>query len=260
MFSLTTLASGSAGNCALVETEKCRVLIDGGLSTRQIALRLAQVGVELAQLDGILITHEHSDHIAGLEVLCKRHQLPIYANALTAEALGAREGAKRDWRIFQSGAAFTIGDLEVQTFSIPHDAVDPVGFVLNHAGVSLGFATDLGFATRLVMERLRNVHTLVIETNHDEKMLREDQRRPWSLKQRIMSRHGHLSNEAAARILRDLLHDGMRRVVLGHLSRDCNSPELATGTITGALVEAGASHVDVFCASQVECSPRFSLI
>jgi phosphoribosyl 1,2-cyclic phosphodiesterase len=260
MFSLTTLASGSAGNCALVQTDQCRLLIDSGLSARQISLRLAPLGLEPAQLDGILITHEHCDHISGLEVLCKRHQIPLYTNSLTAEALGSRGEKKRDWRLFQTGSAFTVGDLEVQTFAIPHDAVDPVGFVLNRAGVALGFATDLGFATKLVMERLRGVHTLVIETNHDEKLLREDKKRPWSVKQRIMSRHGHLSNEAAARILQELLHDGLQRVVLGHLSRDCNSPELATGIVSDALAQAGAAHIEVFCASQAESSPRFSLL
>jgi phosphoribosyl 1,2-cyclic phosphodiesterase len=263
MFSLTVLGSGSAGNCAVVETDACRLLVDGGLSAKQIGLRLAAAGIQPIELDGILLTHEHCDHIGGLDVFCKKFATPIYCNPRTAEALrhsrDVREKCEKNFRFFETGNEFSIKDITVQTFPVPHDAVDPVGFVLHHGCASLGFCTDLGFATKLVFERLRAVHTLVIETNHDEKMLQEDTHRPWPVKQRIMSRHGHLSNGSAAEALVQLLDGGaggLRRAVLGHLSRDCNRPELALETVNTRLASAGAQ-LEVFCAAQKDISPRF---
>src|SRR5581483_2336038 len=194
MLHLTVLGSGSAGNCAVVESDECKLLIDGGLSARQITTRLETVGMRMDGIDGILLTHEHIDHVGGLDVLCKKFDVPIFCNALTAEALRrSGEACRKNFHLFQTGGEFSVKDITVQTFPIPHDAVDPVGFVLHHGNASLGFCTDLGFATKLVFERLRSVQTLVIETNHDEKMLQADTRRPWPVKQRIMSRHGHLS-------------------------------------------------------------------
>lgn len=257
MLHLTILGSGSAGNCALVETGECKLLLDGGLSARQIATRLEGAGVNPNELDGILLTHEHLDHVGGLEVLCKKFAVPIYCNALTAEALKRSEQAcRKNFRFFPTGGEFSVKDITVQTFPIPHDAVDPVGFVLHHHTAALGFCTDLGFATKLVFERLRAVQTLVIETNHDEKMLQADPRRPWPVKQRIMSRHGHLSNTAAAEVLAELAAHGLRRAVLGHLSRDCNRPELALAAVRTRLAGGG---VEVFCASQSAVSARFAV-
>jgi phosphoribosyl 1,2-cyclic phosphodiesterase len=260
MFGLTLLGSGSAGNCAVVESDQCRLLIDGGLSAKQITTRLEKAGVDPAGLDGILITHEHGDHISGLEVFCKKFDVPIYCNPQTAEAIryGSPVCAK-NFRLFTTGSEFSIKDITVQTFSVPHDATDPVGYVLHHGACSLGFVTDLGFATKLVYERVRHVRTLVIETNHDEKMLQNDTRRPWPVKQRIMSRHGHLSNAAAAEVIVQLLGNGLERAVLGHLSRDCNSSEVALETVRGRLRAAGADELEVFCASQTEVSARFCL-
>jgi phosphoribosyl 1,2-cyclic phosphodiesterase len=253
------LGSGSAGNAALVATDHCRILVDGGLSARQIIVRLEQCGVRPEQLDGVLLTHEHGDHVCGLEVLCRKFHVPIYANALTAEAIrcdGAFEG-HRNWRIFRTGAEFKICDINVQTFPVPHDAVEPVGFAFYSGNRALGFITDLGYATKMLVERLREVHTLVIETNHDEKLLQNDPHRPWPVKQRIMSRHGHLSNVAAAAVVEELLPGKVERVILGHLSRDCNTPDLACGAIRGLLHKTGKDGVEVFCASQAEISPRF---
>ncbi|MEA3188217.1 MAG: hypothetical protein QOD99_2047 [Chthoniobacter sp.] len=260
MLQLTVLGSGSAGNCALVESDECKLLIDGGLSARQIAHRLESAGVNPIELDGILLTHEHIDHVGGLDVLCKKFAVPIYCNALTAETLRRNEEAcRKNFRLFQTGGEFCVKDITVQTFPVPHDAVDPVGFVLRHDAAALGFCTDLGFATKLVFERLRSVRTVVIETNHDEKMLQADTRRPWPVKQRIMSRHGHLSNAAAAEVLVELLEGGLQRAVLGHLSRDCNRPDLALETVRSRLRGAGAD-TEVFCASQVEVSARFAVV
>lgn len=260
MFSLTMLGSGSAGNSALVATEHCRLLVDGGLSARQLVVRLELCGVAPNELDGVLLTHEHGDHVCGLEVLCRKFQVPIFCNALTAEAIRYDSlGEYRNWRIFRTGAAFSICDIAVETFSVPHDAVEPVGFVFHSGRSALGYVTDLGQVTRLTMERLREVQTLVIETNHDEKLLQNDPHRPWPVKQRIQSRHGHLSNTAAAAVVEELLGRKIERVVLGHLSRDCNRPELATRAIAEALARAGRRELEIFCATQTEISPRFHI-
>ncbi len=211
VFSLTVLGSGSAGNCSLISTDQCRLLVDAGFSARQIARRLEAVGVRPESLDGILITHEHSDHVAGLEIFCRRFCIPIYANPLTAETL--RRGSLADfprWNLFATGAVFSIKNIEIQSFYVPHDAVDPTAFVFTADEGSIGFLTDLGYAPNLALERVRLVDTLMIETNHDERMLQEDTRRPWSVKQRILSRHGHLSNDAAAKLVASIAGDRLR--------------------------------------------------
>ncbi len=262
MFSLTMLGSGSSGNASLIMTEHCRLLVDGGLSARQLVRRLEACGVRPEQLDGVLLTHEHGDHVCGLEVLCRKFAVPIYCNALTAEAIryGCDSlGAHRNWRLFRTGAEFTICDITVQTFPVPHDAVEPVGYAFHAGRSALGFITDLGHPTKMLIERLREVHTLVIETNHDEKLLQACQVRPWPVKQRIMSRHGHLSNAAAAGVIEQLLSGKIDRVVLGHLSRDCNTPELARAAVANVLSRAGRSEVEIFCADQREVSPRFRI-
>lgn len=261
MFSLTMLGSGSAGNAALLATEHCRLLIDGGLSARQLVLRLELCGVKPEQLDGVLLTHEHGDHVCGLEVLCRKFHLPIYCNALTAEAVrcGGPLAAHRNWRLFRTGAEFTICDIAVQTFPVPHDAVEPVGYAFHHGRAGLGFITDLGYPTKMLVERMRQVHTLMIETNHDEKLLQACPHRPWPVKQRIMSRHGHLSNAAAATLLEQLLPGKIERVVLGHLSRDCNTPALARGSVAALLTRLGRTDVEVHCAEQGAISSRFRI-
>jgi phosphoribosyl 1,2-cyclic phosphodiesterase len=255
------LGSGSAGNSALIATDHCKILVDGGLSARQLVLRLAQCGVAPEQLDGVLLTHEHGDHVCGLEVLCRKFDVPIYCNALTAEAircdgLFAQHG---NWRIFSTGSDFSVCDVTVQTFPVPHDAVDPIGFAFHAGSCGLGFITDLGYATKMIIERLREVQTLVIETNHDEKLLQNDKHRPWPVKQRIQSRHGHLSNSAAAGVIEELLRGKIERVVLGHLSRDCNTPELALEVVRAALAKCDKIDIELHCASQSEISPRFRI-
>ena len=255
------LGSGSAGNSAVVATDHCKILVDGGLSARQLVLRLEQCGIAPEQLDGVLLTHEHTDHVCGLEVLCRKFDVPIYSNALTAEAIRCDGSFKRhrNWRIFVTGAEFSICDVAVRTFPVPHDAVDPLGFAIHAGSGSLGFITDLGYPTKMIIERLREVQTLVIETNHDEKLLQNDSHRPWPVKQRIQSRHGHLSNTAAVSVIEELLPGKIERIVLGHLSRDCNTPELALGAVNAALAKCGRIDMEVHCAAQSEISPRFRI-
>ena len=256
MFNLTVLGSGSGGNCALVASDRCRILVDAGFSAKRISHRLRSIGVEPESLDGILLTHEHSDHITGLKVFCGKFDVPIYCNSLTAEYL-CREGTAEPsrFKIFSTGSSFTIQDIDVQTFYVPHDAVEPVAFVLSSDYGSAGFLTDLGYAPKLARERIREVHTLVIETNHDEQRLQADPKRPWSVKQRILSRHGHLSNEAAAALVADIAGQNLRRVILGHLSRECNSPELALS----AMQRLGLDSLELYCAEQNEISPQFEV-
>jgi phosphoribosyl 1,2-cyclic phosphodiesterase len=255
MLRVTVLGSGSSGNCSVVESASTRLLVDAGFSARQIVARLDRAGIDPASLSGILVTHEHIDHVQGLEVFSRRFRLPVYANRGTADAVGF--APEPGWRIVATGATFALGDIEVTSFSIPHDAADPVGYTLAADGATLAFATDLGYATRLVQERLRPAHTILLESNHDERMLQDDARRPWHTKQRILSRHGHLSNQAAAKVVAELLGGNLRRVVLGHLSRDCNRPDLALSTLRAHLGEP--CPVELHCADQSEISPTFEV-
>ncbi len=246
----TILGSGSGGNCAYLETAEVRLLVDAGFSGRQIRNKLAALSRAPEGLSGVLITHEHSDHISGLVGLATRLNLPIYCNRQTREAIESQLGIKINGQIFETGQSFEIGDVQVDTFSIPHDAIDPVGFLLRTPAGRIGFLTDLGHATKLIIERIRSSNVLVLETNHDVQMLQDDPKRSWSLKQRILSRHGHLSNEAGADVAGQIASSDLRHIYLGHLSRDCNKPELAYRAVTGRLKKIGATHIGVEVTSQ----------
>ena len=252
---LTILGSGSSGNCAYVEAGETRILVDAGFSLRQIRQRLATIGRTPENLTGVLITHEHSDHVSGLPMLCEKLRIPIYCNRPTHEEIQFQFSKKFDCRLFATGASFEIGDVVVETFSIPHDAQDPVGYLLRTNDGNIGFLTDLGHATKLVLERIRPAHALVLESNHDVKMLQDCPRRPWSLKQRILGRHGHLSNEAAADVAEEIMSAELRHLYLGHLSRECNKPEIARRVMNARLQKIGATHVQVQIAAQdVPCA------
>ncbi len=257
--SVTILGSGSGGNCAYIETAETRLLVDAGFSARQIRQRLAGIGRTPENLTAILVTHEHGDHVQGLPLIAQRLGIPVYANRLTLDALAFQQDIRFAGHVFETGASFEIGDVRVDTFSIPHDAQDPVGFLLRTELGNIGFLTDLGHATRLVMERVRSANVLLLEANHDVKLLQDDVRRPWSLKQRILSRHGHLSNDAAAETIEQIVSENLRHLYLGHLSRDCNRPELAQQTVGARLQRAGAHHVRIEVASQDAPSPTLSL-
>jgi phosphoribosyl 1,2-cyclic phosphodiesterase len=255
----TILGSGSNGNCAYLETDHARLLIDAGFSGRQIRQRLATIGRAPENLDGILITHEHSDHIQGLLGLAAKIKVPVFCNRLTREAIEAQLKLSLNCHIFATGASFEIGDVAIDTFSVPHDAYDPVGFLLRTTSGNIGFLTDLGHATKLVLERVRTAKILVLEANHDLRLLQDDPRRPWSLKQRIASRHGHLSNDAAAAAAEQLVSAELSRIYLGHLSRDCNRPELALRAVKDRIEKTGATHVSVLATSQAQPCATLSL-
>jgi len=254
MLEVNVLASGSSGNALLLRSGGCSVLVDAGLSARQLSARIESCGVAPESLSGILLTHEHGDHTRGLKVLLAKHRIPVFANPLTADHL-KRAGLVAEWNLFSSGAAFQLGHFEILAFSVPHDAADPVGFVLRSNGSGFGVLTDLGYATRHVVESVRGVKALLIETNHDEALLQKDTRRPWPVKQRILSRHGHLSNAAAAALVADVATEALTHVLLGHLSRDCNSPDLAIAAVDSCLQKNGHSNVRVQCASTEDDAP-----
>jgi phosphoribosyl 1,2-cyclic phosphodiesterase len=239
---MTILGSGSSGNCAYVETADTRLLIDAGFSLRQLRKRLAGISRAPEGLSGVLITHEHTDHINGLVALCGEINVPIYCNQLTKQAMEFQLQRRFDCRIFGTGSSFEIGDFQVDTFTIPHDACDPVGFLLRTAEGNIGFLTDLGHATKLALQRVRAANVLLLEANHDLKMLQESSR-PWSLKQRIAGRHGHLSNVDAADAAQEIMSAELRHLYLGHLSRECNDPELAHTVVRDRLQKIGATHV-----------------
>ncbi len=256
---LTILGSGSSGNCAYVETDEVRILVDAGFSLRQIRLRLASIGRAPENLSAILVTHEHTDHICGLAGLADKLHVPIYCNRDTRDEIERILALKAEFNLFTTGASFEIGDVTVETFSIPHDAQDPVGYLLRTPSANIGFATDLGHFTRLVGERVRQAHALILESNHDVKMLQDCPRRPWSLKQRILGRHGHLSNDACADAVEDIMTSNLRHLYLGHLSRECNKPELAHRVVNERLQRLGATHTRLELTSQSVPSPTLDL-
>ena len=163
------------------------------------------------------------------------------------------------FQIFATGSSFEIGDVAIETFSVPHDAYDPVGFLLKTSGGNIGFLTDLGHATKLIVERVRQANVLVLEANYDRQLLNQDTKRPWSTKQRIMSRHGHLSNEGAAEVAEQIVTENLRHIYLGHLSQDCNDPEVAHRTVADRLQQVGASHVRIETTTQKAPSPTLTL-
>lgn len=236
------LASGSSGNCIHVESATTALLIDAGISARETLRRLEAAGLDPAKLRAICVSHEHTDHVAGIAQLHKKLGLKLYANGDTARAI--RGGEALDWNLFTDGCPFTVGDIEILPFPLPHDAFAPVGFVLACGPARLGIATDLGMPTQLARERLRGCQLLVLEANHDETLVHSSFR-PWSLKQRILGRQGHLSNETAAALLADVAGDTLRHVFLAHLSKECNNLELALHIVRTHLESVGLGHVRV---------------
>jgi phosphoribosyl 1,2-cyclic phosphodiesterase len=239
------LASGSSGNSALVATSKTRILIDAGLSVRELARRLAEIGESLENLDAVVITHEHSDHVSGLCRLlrkCKtlrKRPMPAYLTRLTARAIDW-EDCEPCLEAFQAGSSFRIGDIEVDSFTIPHDARDPVGFCFRAEGIKIGIATDLGYMPESIKFHLRETNALLLESNHDLEMLKVGPY-PWPVKQRVMGRNGHLSNAVTCDFLADAFCASTSTLVLGHLSEHNNHPELVRVGAAEALGRRGLS-------------------
>lgn len=245
---LSLLASGSKGNCLFLQTDSCRLLIDAGLSGRETLVRLASIGVDAETLDGILITHEHTDHVRGVGALARRLKIPVLGASRMLQAAQHVIG-KAELIEFDPGSPFVFKGLSIDPFPITHDACDPVGFRIEGSEGCIGFATDLGIATRLTQEKLRGCRALVLEFNHDEQML-QDGPYPWHLKQRIRSRHGHLSNSEAACLLEEVLHPGLEGVFLSHLSEVNNDPTLAMASAHALLKGQNLCGPEVFLGCQ----------
>lgn len=229
-----SIASGSSGNCIYVGSEQSHVLVDVGISGKRIDQGLKTLDLCGGDIDGILITHEHSDHVKSLGVISRKYQIPIYATAGTVDALERMSSlGKMPEGLFheiKEDEDFKIKDLTIHPFTIPHDAAQPVGYRLEHDKQSVGIATDLGKYNDYIVNNLQNLDALLLEANHDIRMLQVGGY-PYYLKQRILGDRGHLSNENAGRLLCRLLHDNLKAIFLGHLSRENNYEELAYETV-----------------------------
>ncbi len=229
-----SIASGSSGNCIYAGSGRTAVLVDAGISGKRIEEGLNSIERKTAEVDGILITHEHSDHVKGLGVVARKYHIPIYATGKTIAALkGMGTLGKIEETLFHEvipDEKFFIKDLEILPFSVPHDAADPVAYRVNHGNRSVGVITDLGVYSDYIIEHLQGLDAVLMEANHDINMLQVGPY-PYYLKQRILGQKGHLSNENAGRLLCRILHDGMKAVLLGHLSKENNYEALAFETV-----------------------------
>jgi len=238
------LASGSRGNATLVEFEQTRLLIDAGLPAKELVARLAASGIEPESIAAILLSHEHQDHVRGAQRFSKRFRVPVAASWATLEGMDRAPGAFAGWIDLPVGRVVAIGEASVVSFSVPHDAASPVGFVLEGAGVRVGIATDLGHATPEIVDRLAGCEVLMIESNHDSLLLR-DGPYPWRLKDRVSGKLGHLSNSEAAALIKHTVDQRCRTIVLAHLSEQNNTPELARASALRALRACGCERVDL---------------
>ncbi len=236
------LYSGSSGNCGYLEAGETRILVDCGLSGRVIEQAMESIGGSLQGIRGILISHEHSDHVKAAGILCRKYRIPIYANEATWQHMSAALGAveRSMTRIFATGEDFRIGDITVLPFPIPHDAAEPVGFRFWAGRRSVAIATDMGYVRQDVLDAVGGSDLILWESNHDVDMLEHNPHYTRALKQRILGRRGHLSNETSADGLLRLLDTGTHHIVLGHLSGENNTPELALETAVHALRRQGA--------------------
>ena len=257
--SVTMLASGSRGNCAVVASSTTKILVDAGISCRETFRRMKSLGDDPRSLSAIVITHEHCDHISGLATLAKKLRIPVFMTGATYQmwqrAMRDDQGVRpklEKLERFESGHSFQVGDIAVRPFTIPHDAADPVGFTFRAEGIKVGVATDLGYIPLSVRDHLRGCDVLIMESNHDVEMLRVGPY-PWSVKQRVMSRVGHLSNVALADFLTSDYDNSATFLVLAHLSEQNNHPEIARREAEKALATRGGLFCNrVVLATQTE--------
>jgi phosphoribosyl 1,2-cyclic phosphodiesterase len=248
MLGFCPLASGSKGNCIFLGSKKTKILIDAGISAKLIKEKLTQINVDLSEIDAILVTHEHGDHIQGLKVLAYKLGIPVLANSETAKGIVEYFHDCPKFKIFSTGETFEFGDLEIHPFSVQHDTLDPVAFTIRIDGLKIGVCADLGFATTLVRNQLKNCDYLYLEANHQVSMVHSSAR-PMVYKQRVLSRIGHLSNDACGELLTEIAHPGLKHVHLAHLSSECNTHETALNVVGKILQENGIS-VDMCVAPQ----------
>lgn len=242
---ISVLGSGSRGNSTWIRTERACLLVDAGFGPKETARRLGEIGERLEDCQAILVSHEHSDHVNGLRTIARRYKVPVYLNAATREAALAadqRLAGLDGFELFTPGETFAVGDIEIHPFSIPHDAAEPVAFTFETQGIKAAVVTDLGYIPEVVKQRARGCHCLVWESNHDLDMLKVGPY-PWFVKQRVMGRHGHLSNLTTARFLTDDFDGAPQVLVLAHLSETNNHPEIARLTAREALLARSDVHL-----------------
>lgn len=252
MIGYCPLASGSKGNCIYVGSPQCKILIDAGISVKAIRTKLAEINVDIADIDAILITHDHTDHIQGLKILANHFNIPIFANAETAKGIVAHFHETFRFKIFSTGETFSYRDLTIHPFSVQHDTVDPVAFTIRLDELKLGFCADLGFATKLVQSHLEGCDYLYLEANHEPSMVHASSR-PMVYKQRVLSRSGHLSNDECGQLLQLVAHDKLKHVHLAHLSSECNAHEVALSKVNLHL-EQKSMKLDLSIAYQEKIS------
>ncbi len=251
------LASGSKGNSIFVSGGGVALLVDAGLSARELSERLKKACIAPGSLRAVLCTHDHSDHFRGLEVFSRRYPVRLFANDGTAAGIEqAFPGRAFEWEIFETACGFDIGGLRVEPFTVSHDASDPVGFYFDDGVSRLCVVTDLGQDSPVVRDKLARCHCVILESNHDPDMLMASDR-SWSLKRRIAGRSGHLSNAAAAELMSRAAGRDLRTLLLAHLSEECNTRALALNTMRMALMQAGRGDVRIEVLSQHEVSHRF---
>ncbi len=255
---LTVLGSGSAGNATCIEGGGARILLDAGFSCRETARRLQAVGVEPHRLDAILLTHEHADHVRGASLFSRNFKVPVYCTEETYGAAGLPEAGVHEWHRVEASACFTIGPMRVRPFPVPHDAVETVGYLLECTGARLGYATDLGHSPAAVRSSLRDCDLLMLEANHDVEMLLRGPY-PAAVKERVLGRHGHLDNQTAADLASEVASDRTEQVILAHLSRTNNSPNLALRAARDGFARAGRRTPGLYPADQWIPSPWFEI-
>ena len=254
---LRVFGSGSKGNALAVRSGGTLLLLDCGFSCRELEKRMTACGVRPADVTAILFTHDHTDHCKGIATFHKRHpQVPLYANGNTADAIATLTGVEDGWRIFETGEPFAIGDVSVSAFSIPHDAADTVGYLFSDETASLFVGTDMGVPTLPVKYALAQATCAVLESNHDP-MLLACSDRPVSLKQRIAGRCGHLSNQDAADLVREVAPPNLKMLLLAHLSRPCNAPHLALESMREALKDIEREDIALAALDQDEPSDLY---
>ena len=258
LLKVCVLASGSKGNAIYISNGQASILVDAGLSGKEIERRMSARKLDPKSLTGIVVSHEHSDHVKGVGIISRRFKLPVYISPKTAQAASAQIGKLHQTTYFNCGSSFDIQGLEIRPFSTSHDAEDPAGFTFRYKGQKIGLATDLGVATQMVKEHLKGCNLLILEANHDSDMLINGPY-PWHLKQRIKSRKGHLSNDDSCKLLGKVLHKDLAWVVLAHLSEQNNHPEKALRRVSQAL-ENQRFKLKFHVASQYESSRVIQII
>ncbi|HSX14247.1 MAG TPA: MBL fold metallo-hydrolase [Chlamydiales bacterium] len=240
MLGFCPLASGSKGNAIYIGTKRTRVLIDAGISYSTLVKRLNEINVDIHTIQAVLVTHEHTDHIRGLDVLSHHLKIPVLANLETAKGIAQVFPMRPQFKIFTTGETFVFGDLEIHPFGIPHDTMEPVAFTVKTDSIKLGFCADIGHITPVVRRALTDCDYLYLEANHQPSMVHASHR-PQVYKQRVLSKQGHLSNGDCALLLTQLAHPQLKHIHLAHLSSECNSPELALKIVQEALDKVGSS-------------------